>query len=322
MFKKPLILVDGSSYLFRAYHALPPLHNSQGMPTGAVYGVLNMLRKLLKEYEPSHIAVIFDSKSKNFRHILYPAYKANRALMPNELQVQIPKLFAAIRAWGIPLIIEEGVEADDVIATFVAQAKQQDISVLISTGDKDLAQLVDSKITLIDTMLNRILDPEGVKQKFGVFAHQIVDYLALVGDSVDNIPGVPKIGQKTAASLLAKYHSLANLLEHADEVPGKIGENLRLHREAVLLGQQLITVQLDVPLQESLDQLLLKSPDYVLLRNLLSELEFKTWLADLPAESLESAAIQKPAIKYESILNLNVFHSWQQVLAKSMFLHL
>lgn len=294
----PFILVDGSSYLFRAYHALPPLTNSKGMPTGAIYGVLNMLRRLIKDYSPTHIAVVFDSKSKNFRHALYPAYKANRTVMPNDLQMQIQPLFTAIRALGLPLIVVEGVEADDVIATLTIQAQQQNMSVLISTGDKDLAQLVNEHVTLINTMSQQILDIAGVQAKFGVTPQQMVDYLALVGDNSDNIPGIPKVGPKTAVNWLSQYHSLDNLIKNADQIAGKVGENLRAHIDDVLLGRQLITIKTDIPVGQNIRELVLAPADHAQLKQLFSELEFKTWLADLNAGT-EPAAIMQPQLQLE-----------------------
>jgi len=231
MTQSPFILVDGSSYLFRAYHALPPLTNSKGKPTGAIYGVLNMLKKLLKDYEPEHIAVVFDPKGKTFRHEMFPAYKANREAMPEELREQIEPLFEAIKALGLPLVIEDGVEADDVIGTLAKDIAHQNMPVLISTGDKDMAQLVNQHVTLVNTMTERVLDPQGVEEKFGVPPKRIIDYLALMGDAVDNIPGIPNVGPKTAVKWLKEYGSLDAVIEHADEVKGKVGENLRNHIE-------------------------------------------------------------------------------------------
>ncbi|MBS0351447.1 MAG: DNA polymerase I [Proteobacteria bacterium] len=311
---KPLILVDGSSYLFRAFHALPPLANAKGMPTGAIYGVLNMLRRLLKDYEPEHIAVVFDSKSKNFRHQLYPAYKANRTVMPDELQVQIQPLFTAIRALGLPLIIMEGIEADDIIATFAVQAQRQGQSVLISTGDKDLAQLVNSKVTLINTMSQQILDEPGVVSKFGVSPKQIVDYLSLVGDSVDNIPGVPNVGPKTAANWLKQYASLDNIIENADKIPGKVGENLRSNIQQILLGKELATVKTDIPLPQSwLEMTTPNLPDNEQLRALFTELEFKTWLEDL------AAPVNQPIERliYETVVDPNELAIWIKKLKQT-----
>ena len=236
--KKPLILVDGSSFLFRAYHALPPLTTSQGEPSGAIYGVISMLRKLLVDYQPERMAVVFDAKGKTFRHALYSAYKANRPPMPDELQLQIQPLFDFVKAMGLPLVIVEQVEADDVIGTLSAIATAQQLSTLIVTSDKDMAQLVNDNVTLINTLTNIKLDTQGVFDKYGVFPTQIIDYLALVGDSVDNIPGVPKVGVKTAAKWLMQYGRLAEIIDHADEIKGKVGENLRAHLQQLPLSQQ------------------------------------------------------------------------------------
>ena len=223
----PLILVDGSSYLFRAFHALPPLTNSKGQATGAMYGVANMIKRLIKDYSPEHIAVVFDAKGKTFRDELYSEYKANRPPMPEELSSQFKPLLEILEAMGLPILIIEGVEADDVIGTLCVEAREKNQRVLVSTGDKDMAQLVCDKITLVNTMTNKLLTPEGVEEKFGVKPGQIIDYLTLVGDSSDNIPGVPKCGPKTAAKWLQEYDTLDNLIEHAQDIKGKIGENLR-----------------------------------------------------------------------------------------------
>ena len=219
---KPLVLVDGSSYLFRAFHALPPLTNSKGNPTGAVYGVINMIRKLLKDYEPEHVAVVFDAKGKTFRDDLYPQYKANRPPMPEDLAIQIKPLHEIIKAMGLPLIIVEGVEADDVLGTLAVQAEKHGMHTVISTGDKDMAQLVNKHVTLINTMTNKTMDPEGVVEKFGVKPELIIDYLSLIGDTADNVPGVPKVGPKTAVKWLEQYGSLDAIMQHAEEFKGKV----------------------------------------------------------------------------------------------------
>lgn len=319
--ERPLILVDGSSYLFRAYHALPPLTNSKGLPTGAIYGVLNMLRRLIKDYAPTHIAVVFDSKSKNFRHRLYPAYKANRAVMPDDLQVQIQPLFSTIRALGLPLIVVEGVEADDVIATLATKAQQQNMPVLISTGDKDLAQLVNAQVTLINTMSQQILDIGGVHAKFGVAPEQMIDYLALVGDSSDNIPGVPKVGPKTAVNWLAQYQSLDNLIKNADQISGKVGENLRAHLDEVLLGRQLITVKTDIALAEEIQHLVPSTPNNTELKQLFTELEFKNWLQDLSAHSpAESPPAPPPKSASVTIYQCSELLALVKTLAQSPLL--
>lgn len=272
------LLIDGSSYLFRAYHALPPLTNSKGLSTGAVYGVANMLKKLLAENNYDYIAVVFDTKGKNFRHELYPEYKANRPEMPEELREQIEPLHAVIKALGFPLIAMPGYEADDVIGTLAVQAVAEGIETVISTGDKDFAQLVGSHIRLVNTMTNTELNDETVKAKFGVAPNQIIDYLALVGDAVDNVPGIPKVGPKTAAKWLNQYQTLDNLVAHADEIKGKVGDNLREHQSQLPLAKQLVTIQQDVPVVEPVTSLVQKPQDDDALREWFTILEFKTWL--------------------------------------------
>src|SRR3989338_4411379 len=279
--KKPLILIDGSSYLHRAFHALQPLVTSDGQPTGAVFGVLNMIRKLLREYEPEHIAVVFDAKGKTFRHDLYAAYKAHRPPMPDELRLQIEPLHAVIRAMGLPLLMVEGVEADDVIGTLAMQTAKQKMPVLISSGDKDLAQLVNAHITLINTMNNEILDEKGVKNKFGVTPKQIIDYLALIGDTVDNVPGVPKVGPKTAVKWLHESGSLENIISGAEGFSGKIGDNLRQSLRQLPLSKQLLTIKCDVPLPLRWQELQVKPADQTILMDWLKRLEFRHWLNEL-----------------------------------------
>ena len=244
----PVILVDGSSYLFRAFHALPPLTNSKGQPTGAVYGVINMLRKLREEYKPEYMAVVFDARGKTFRHDIYEEYKAHRPPMPDDLKAQIEPLHQLVKALGFPLISVEGVEADDVIGTLAVRATQQQKDMLISTGDKDLAQLVTPHVTLINTMNNEVLDEDGVESKFEVPPERIIDYLTLVGDTSDNIPGVPKVGPKTAVKWLKQYDSLDNLLEHAEEITGKIGDNLRNSIDDLPMSRDLVTIRCDLDL--------------------------------------------------------------------------
>ena len=220
MSKPPFILVDGSSYLFRAYHALPPLTNSKGQPTGAIVGVINMIKKLVAEYQPEHMAVVFDAPGKTFRDDMYAEYKANRPPAPDELKQQIQPLHDIIRAMGLPLLIIDGVEADDVIGTLTRQASAKGMDTLVSTGDKDMAQLVDKHVTLINTMSGTVMNRQGVFDKFAVWPEQIIDYLALMGDSVDNIPGVYKCGPKTAAKWLAEYQTLDQVIEYAGHVKG------------------------------------------------------------------------------------------------------
>ena len=222
-----LVLVDGSSYLYRAYHALPKLTSSRGEPTGAIHGVLSMILKLAKEQETEHFAVVFDAPGKTFRDEMFDEYKANRPPMPDDLRLQIDPLLEAVPAMGLPMLRIEGVEADDVIGTLCRQAAADGMQVLVSTGDKDMTQLVDKNITLVNTMSGTLLDRDGVKKKFDVFPEQIIDYLGLVGDSSDNIPGVPRVGAKTAAKWLNQYGSVASIIENADEITGKVGESLR-----------------------------------------------------------------------------------------------
>ena len=276
-----LVLVDGSSYLYRAFHALPPFTNSRGEPTGAVFGVLNMLNKFLKDYEPERIAVVFDASGKTFRDELFAEYKAHRPPMPDDLRAQIEPLFAAVKGMGLPILREPGVEADDVIGTLACAAAQQNLSVLISTGDKDMAQLVSPRITLINTMSNTVLDREGVKSKFDVWPEQIIDYLALVGDSSDNIPGIDKVGPKTAAKWLGQYVTLDKLVADAANVGGKVGENLRAGLATLDLARKLATIRTDIPLPLSMDELRRRPPDTEALRTLYSRLELRTLLRQL-----------------------------------------
>jgi DNA polymerase-1 len=276
-----LVLVDGSSYLYRAFHALPPFTNSRGEPTGAVFGVLNMLNKFLKDYEPERIAVVFDAPGKTFRDDLFAEYKAHRPPMPDDLRAQIEPLFVAVKGMGLPILREQGVEADDVIGTLACAAAKQDLGVLISTGDKDMAQLVSPRITLINTMSNTVLDRDGVKNKFDVWPEQIIDYLALVGDSSDNIPGIDKVGPKTAAKWLGQYSTLDKLVADAANVGGKVGENLRAGLGTLELARKLATIRTDVALPLSLDELKRRPPDLDALRTLYSKLELRTLLKQL-----------------------------------------
>ena len=273
--KKPLVLVDGSSYLYRAFHALPPLITSKGQPTGAIKGVLNMLIRLRKDYNPDYMAVIFDAKGKTFRDDMYPEYKANRPPMPDDLRCQIEPLHSAIRLMGLPLLIVDGVEADDVIGTLCHIASHQGIDTIVSTGDKDMAQLVTDHVTLINTMTDSKMDREGVIEKFGIPPERIIDYLTLVGDSVDNIPGVPKCGPKTAVKWLTEYGSLDELMNNADKVKGKIGENLRASLEQIPLSKDLATIKLDVELEQQPTDLKIQEPDNASLLELYKDLEFK-----------------------------------------------
>lgn len=276
-----LVLIDGSSYLYRAFHALPPLNNSRGEPTGAVYGVVNMVRKLLDEVNPQYVAVVFDARGKTFRDDLYTAYKAQRPSMPDDLSAQIEPLHAIIQALGFPLLMVDGVEADDVIATLAVQATAQGIPTLIASSDKDLAQLVDGQVTMVNTMSNQRLDPTGVVAKFGVPPERIIDYLALVGDASDNIPGVPKVGPVTAVKWLSQYGTLDNLVAHADDIRGKVGESLRANLEQIPLARSLLTLKCDVALPIQLSDLVCRAPDVSALRALYAQMAFKTWLERL-----------------------------------------
>jgi len=276
-----LVLVDGSSYLYRAFHAMPGLNNSKGLPTGAIYGVVNMLKRLLNDHPTRRVAMIFDAKGKTFRDDMYPEYKAHRPSMPDDLRCQIEPLHDVIKAMGFPLIAIPGVEADDVIGTLAVQAAQKGLDVIISTGDKDMAQLVNAQVSLVDTMKNQIMDTEGVKKKFGVTPQQIIDYLALIGDTSDNVPGVAKVGPKTAVKWLDEYQSVANIIDHADQFKGKVGENLRSSLQQLKLSYQLVTIKLDVEMEETVEQLCLTEPDQEKLKALYSELEFKTWLSQI-----------------------------------------
>lgn len=280
---KPLVLVDGSSYLFRAFHALPPLTNSHGEPTGAMHGVLNMLDKLRKDYAPEHMAVIFDAPGKTFRDGMYPQYKANRPPMPEDLRCQIEPLLDIIRAQGYPLLIIPDVEADDVIGTLAAQ---YDGKVIISTGDKDMAQLVDERVHLINTMSGLYSDPAGVVEKFGVTPERIRDYLALIGDTVDNVPGVNKVGPKTAVKWLEEYGSLDNIIAHAAEFKGKIGDNLREALAHLPLSYELVTIKCDVALDITPETLAFNPQDVDRLRELYERYEFRTRLAALNSSAV------------------------------------
>ncbi len=315
--KPPLVLVDGSSYLFRAFHALPPLENSKGQATGAIYGVINMLNKLVEEYKPEQIGVVFDAKGKTFRNDLYEEYKAHRPPMPDELRSQIEPLYEIVEALGYPMIIVPGVEADDVIGTYARQASEQKIDTLISTGDKDLAQLVNPHVTLINTMNNLVMDEAGVVKKFDVPPGAIIDYLALMGDTSDNIPGVPKVGPKTAAKWLKQYETLDNLIAHADEIKGKVGESLREHLDQLPLSRELTTIKCDVDLDKKIDDLSMRPPQLDKLKQMYTDMEFKSWLANLSAGDGEADPVDAPAeieTNYKTILDKKAFESWLKKL--------
>jgi DNA polymerase I len=310
----PLILIDGSSYFFRAFHALPPLTNSKGQATGAVYGVANMIKKLIKDYQPEEIAVVFDAKGKTFRDEWYPEYKANRPPMPQELSSQFQPLMELLQAMGLPLLIIEGVEADDVIGTLARQATEQGIPVVISTGDKDMAQLVNEHISLINTMSNYSMDINGVKEKFGIAPEQIIDYLTLIGDSVDNVPGVTKCGPKTAVKWLSEYQSLDNLIQNADNITGKIGEYLRASIPQLPLSKKLVTIKTDVELPLNINELKPKAADNEQLLALIRDLEFKNWLKELLGQEENKATeVEQPATaasSYEMVTTLPQLNQW------------
>ena len=291
----PTILVDGSSYLFRAFHAMPPLTNSAGHPTGAIRGVINMMRKLQKDYPESQIIVIFDAKGKTFRNDLYPEYKANRPSMPDELRVQIQPIHDIIKAMGLPLLVIDDVEADDVIGTLAAQATSAKRDVVISTGDKDMAQLVNEHISLINTMTDTFMDVDGVMEKFGVRPDQIIDYLSLMGDKVDNIPGVEKCGPKTAVKWLDAYETMQGVIDNADAIKGKIGENLRAALDFLPLSYELATIKCDVELEQNITDIETQPADKDALLTAFTEYEFKSWVEELGG-SLESKSTDKQAV--------------------------
>jgi len=318
-----LLLVDGSSYLYRAFHALPDLRNKDGEPTGALYGVLNMLRRLESDYKADYKAVVFDAKGKTFRDDWYPEYKAHRPPMPEDLVRQIEPIHAAIKAAGWPLLMVDGVEADDVIGTLATQASADGTETLISTGDKDLTQLVGPQVRWYNTMSNELLDEAGVVAKFGVAPERIVDYLALVGDKVDGVPGVPKCGEKTAAKWLEQYGSLDGIIAHADEIGGVVGQNLRDHLGFLPLGRKLVTVVCDLPNLPSPATLTATGRDVATLRELYRRYQFRSWLAEIdgpdavagiPAQTVGVPEAVAPApmltTSYETVLTWPRFDAW------------
>jgi DNA polymerase-1 len=301
----PVVLVDGSSYLFRAYHAMPPLNNSKGMPTGAIKGVVNMMRSLAKDYANANIVVVFDAKGPTFRNEMYAEYKAHRPPMPDDMRPQIEPIHQIIKAMGLPLLMISGVEADDVIGTLAAQATAQGIDTLISTGDKDMAQLVSPHVGLVNTMTNTYLNQEGVLEKFGVRPDQIIDYLAIVGDTADNIPGVPGAGPKTAVKWLTAYDTLENLMENADDIGGKIGEKLRNALGFLPLSQALTTIKLDVKLEQTLDQMAPKPVDQAALLALYEDLEFRSWANVLIQEGVTATSLPTSATQGQGAANVH-----------------
>ena len=314
---KQLVLVDGSSYLYRAFHAMPNLANSRGEATGAVYGIVNMLRRLQREYDTPYFAVVFDAPGKTFRDRLYSAYKANRPPMPDELRSQVDKVHTVIRALGLPLLSVPDVEADDVIGTLARMATAHGMETLVVSGDKDLAQLVDASVRMCDSMKDVVYDAEGVEAKFGVPPERIVDFLALVGDTSDNIPGVPKVGPKTAVRWLKEYGSLDRLVAQADSVPGKVGESLRASLDQLPLSHQLATVKCDVVLEEGPADLKIGTPDDDVLRQLYAELEFKTWLADLGGLNEVDQADGRDSAQYEIVLDEKALSRWLKRLSEA-----
>ncbi len=337
---REIILIDGSSFLFRAYHAMgrEPLMTSDGRMTQAIFGMVNMLRSLLKECQPDHIAVVMDAKGKTFRHEMYEEYKANRAAMPDDLREQLAYLKKIIPAMGLPLISVSGVEADDVIGTLSKTSVAQGFRVMIVSSDKDLTQLVNDKVEMVDTMKNVRLDPQGVLDKFGVPPELIIEYLALVGDSSDNIPGVPKVGPKTAVKWLNEYGSLDNIVENAESIKGKVGEYLRENLDQLALSRRLTTIKCDVELEWEPEVLLLETPDYESLKTYYSDLEFKSWLKevskagasdDLHIDSNSDNTIEPdtdetqeetepaPETNYETIWDLTTLDEWIQKLESS-----
>jgi len=314
--QKKLVLVDGSSYLFRAYHGLPKLESPTRHPTGAIYGVLNMLRKLIRDEQPDRVAVVFDAKGKTFRNDIYPEYKANRPPMPDELRVQIEPLHEIIKKQGLPLISIEGVEADDVIGTMSRQATEQGYEVLISTGDKDMAQLVNENVRLINTMNNHFMDEAAVVEKFQVRADQIIDYLALMGDSSDNIPGVPKVGPKTAAKWIEEYGGLKGVMDNADEIKGKVGEYLRESLGFLPMSYELATIKLDCDTGISIDELEQREADQAALADYYREYGFTRWYDEVGDSGNRAVkpAFAKVSAAYETVLDRSHFEQWQQRL--------
>jgi len=335
--QKKLLLIDGSSFLFRAYHAVPPLSNSEGLPTNAIFGVANMLRRLVKDHQTDYFTVVFDAPGGSFRNELYSEYKAHRPPMPDDLRVQIQPLHDLIRAMGLPLIMESGVEADDVLGALAELGVQHGFDVVISTGDKDMAQLVTEQVTLENTMSNTTMDVQGVMDKFGVTPTQMIDYLALMGDSADNIPGVSKVGPKTAAKWLTQYQTLENLIVHADEIKGKVGENLRTSLDQLSLSKQLTTIKCDLDLGYQIEDLRCSPVDNGELQTLVAFLGFSAW-----SKMLQNNLVAKPKVKdtfletssepvkdsaeatpdpvtteYTMILTWDVFNQWLEQLKNS-----
>jgi len=334
---KPVILVDGSSYLYRAFHAMPPLTTASGQPTGAIYGVVNMLRRLVADYQPEIMVVVFDAKGKTFRDDIYKEYKSNRPPMPDDMRLQIEPLHQVVQHMGMPIMIVPGVEADDVIGTLAVQATKSGLNTVISTGDKDMAQLVNANVSLVNTMTNTAMDEQGVVDKFGVKPDQIIDYLALVGDTSDNIPGVPSCGPKTAAKWLSANDSLQAVIDNADSVKGKIGEKLRDSIEFLPMSYELATIKTDVELPKNIKELEFSDPDAEALAGLYDTLEFKTWRRELAegkspllrgtasaASSSSTSTLSTDVVPvardnqdYETVLTMKSFNTWLKKLDKA-----
>ena len=316
-----VVLVDGSSYLFRAYHALPQLVSSKGQATGAIKGVISMIRKLIADYPDSQIAIVFDAKGKSFRNEIYKDYKANRPPMPDELRSQIEPIHNIIRLMGLPILVVDHVEADDVIGTLATQATAKKMDVLVSTGDKDMAQLVTPHVTLINTMTDTLMDGPGVEEKFGVRADQIIDYLALVGDTSDNIPGVPKCGPKTAVKWLRAFESLNGVMANAESVKGKVGEYLRESLEFLPMSYELATIKKDLELEYSVDELASSEADSEGLLAMFTELEFRPWVneinSDAPGDTNESAHTPTLVTDYETVFDEAQLDTWLEKLARA-----
>ncbi|MEM9401963.1 MAG: DNA polymerase I [Pseudomonadota bacterium] len=316
--KADLVLIDGSSYLYRAYHALPKLTNSSGEPTGALHGVLNMINKLVRDEPDAHVAVVFDAPGKTFRDEIYAEYKANRPPMPDELRSQIQPILDAVEAMGLPLLRVAGVEADDVIGTLCTEGSKRGINVLVSTGDKDMAQLVDDRITLMNTMNDSVLDRESVKLKFDVYPEQIIDYLALVGDASDNIPGVPKVGAKTAAKWLNQYDSVDGIIDNADAIKGKVGDNLRDSIDQLKLSRELATIRKDVALDVSIEDLVVSDADTDALRELYAHFELRSLLRQLDGDAGDDPT-DAPATQaeYETVFTRDALDRWIAAMEKA-----
>ncbi|MDA1030151.1 MAG: DNA polymerase I [Proteobacteria bacterium] len=313
---KKLLLIDGSSYLYRAFHAMPDFRNKADEPTGAIYGVINMLKRAQHDIKPDYVACIFDAKGKTFRDEIYPKYKANRPSMPEDLRAQIEPLHECIEALGVPLLVIPDVEADDVIATLTKKGLEENLEIVISTGDKDIAQLIKPNVTIINTMTGENLDTEGVKAKFGVYPDRMVDYQSLVGDSVDNVPGVDKVGPKTAVKWLSEYGDLDSIIANAGQIKGKVGENLRLAVEWLPTTRELVTLKEDVTIDVRMENLKYRPEDKKTVARLFEKLNFKTWLAELhqeKTEDIETAASNSEKnipLDYQLITSLEKLEDW------------